>query len=461
MDLIKFLNDRRMSRIASPSPDPLLFPKYYKAKCIEVTLNEGNFIMIPSGWHHLVLSEGVNDRTGLNFAISFWKKGIFDELGTFNKSYDDFHEVPMFTKTTKDDFKTGLRTGYPFCGSTDDSHPSPVTLESLYDIMETCDVLFSDTPAIPSTTSEHIYDFTIKNVLFKSFLHQDLQLNGKHVYLIDRGVSNQNALSRYIPSVVKEYFDEIGASMETAMVWMNYGDVATYLHYDTETNYLFQVQGYKRIFIYPPSERQYLYMINPYPLEFLFSLRCIDNYIQCFEAVVQQADCDGIVDQIKGLTYGVHPVPNGVDIEHITSVLYNCFIDYRSKTDGNYNGFDSDQSQEIQEKISEIKICKRQKNSPDDLEEWSTTVDVKCDSTKLYYAKFVFIVFLNEVDDGNVIEFMNGVDRLYGRKGSIVIMPMCFTYAFKITKPESNESTLIIGYLYDEVRVLKKSLSCE
>jgi len=224
---------------------------------------------------------------------------------------------------------------------------------------------------------------------------------------------------------------------------------------------LFQVQGYKRIFIYPPSERQYLYMINPYPLEFLFSLRCIDNYIQCFEAVVQQADCDGIVDQIKGLTYGVHPVPNGVDIEHITSVLYNCFIDYRSKTDGNYNGFDSDQSQEIQEKISEIKICKRQKNTPDDLEEWSTTVDVKCDSTKLYYAKFVFIVFLNEVDDGNVIEFMNGVDRLYGRKGSIVIMPMCFTYAFKITKPESNESTLIIGYLYDEVRVLKKSLSCE
>jgi hypothetical protein len=46
-------------------------------------------------------------------------------------------------------------------------------------------------------------------------------------------------------------------------LWINFGNnIYSGLHYDIHNNILLQLKGKKRIFLFPPSERQNLHLVN-------------------------------------------------------------------------------------------------------------------------------------------------------------------------------------------------------
>lgn len=210
----RFFDERKYSEISEEFPDKERFPLYYEAKRQEFTIGPGQKLFIPAGWFHFVFSE-----PGFNYAINYWYNTDWVDDGSVCKEPC----IEKHMKTRKDIGNPRVR------------------------------VVHSKTNFFPSKLTAHRYKDLIsqKDMLYKDFL------DGKdpHLYLVQHQVNKSSK---------KEVF--------MTNIWVNFGGVYSSIHYDLKDNWLCQVEGTKRVILFPQDQRDKLYLWNPYQLELLHKI---------------------------------------------------------------------------------------------------------------------------------------------------------------------------------------------
>lgn len=256
MDRDTFAVERRFSQICDEFPCKSRYPLYYKAHKKEYIINPGEMIFIPAGWFHLVYSEGED----LNFALNFnlhddyeFKEGNNGTLvPRVEKSGLEPHK--NFTKYFKSDRK--LR------------------------------VLNDPSGAIPSDILLYRYpstDYSLKTI---SEFCADARSN-------DYLMQNMADYPLPVPSVITTGY--------ASAVWVNFCNIRTYIHYDLQNNWLCQLAGRKRIIMFPPEDRDFLYMLNPYPIDLIKSL-VSDEFVKHIRRELNHGRVDDMLKALGGKT---------------------------------------------------------------------------------------------------------------------------------------------------------------
>lgn len=238
--LQRFDIGHRYSYITSEFPDKTQFPRFYEAKRIEIILEPGDMLYLPAGWYHWAFSEEPDPVTGLNVAINYWYET--------NWSLTDLDREPPI-KTTHNIHKTIDYFNF---------------LKTLGDKKLSCST--SDTGCFTLPSVRWIQNDTVK--CFDYFLtwneFYDKRHSNEHWYLWGM---NDNRLRNYDPSI------KSNLNLEFSSWWVNFGNVNTALHYDSQDNLLCQIAGRKRLILFPHSEWSNLYLINPYPPDFIYYIQ--------------------------------------------------------------------------------------------------------------------------------------------------------------------------------------------
>jgi len=265
-----FIERRRYSVFSGESPDKNTYPLFYRAKKIEVILNEGQYLFIPAGWFHYVFSEPLNNEP-LNIALSHFiktEKGCAicepNEHEDYNLSCpkldDEYIDLNLFNKCRKEsqpfiseNFK---KQNDWTCFSWDKEY----LLDKYKDQLMT--VNSSVSPMFVSNALTDIYpnNWIQSQMTFKNFMDTNGYANGLYYYLLQ---TNFNFLDKLkddirLPPIIQN------SKEETYAIWINFSNVYSGLHFDNSDNILLQIRGRKRILLFPPSERKYLYTATPY-----------------------------------------------------------------------------------------------------------------------------------------------------------------------------------------------------
>jgi hypothetical protein len=182
-------------------------------------------LFIPAGWWHFVFSEEPNPETHINFAINFWKIS--------ESNWDDNYEL-------------GSHDNVPYS----ESHNLKIDPGS-----------FLKGP-ISVTKSEtnffHAYEDDEEQITEMMTYEDFLKLKDPFSYILELKCAE---LEKYAPQINKALF--------SANIWLNFGNVCTSPHYDGYDNWLYQIQGRKRVILFPPCERDKLYPVNRYSLNLI------------------------------------------------------------------------------------------------------------------------------------------------------------------------------------------------
>lgn len=234
MELDYFFNERRYSMIQDEFPCKIKYPKYYETQKTEYIIGPGQRLFIPAGWFHFVFSEGVEEETGLNMAINHWF-------------------------TVSQDYKEGVSNGdTPYVSG----HNIPNIDLSQY-ISDDEEVQFIFSPdGIYGTLAIGQNHFDVK---FTGMKWGDYYKNKR---------TDGYMIQHKFPWLDQFKCDDIPPDREKkeSTMWLNFGNVRTYIHYDMEDNFLCQIKGTKRVLLWPPEDRKFLYTFNPYSLDTVFKL---------------------------------------------------------------------------------------------------------------------------------------------------------------------------------------------
>jgi hypothetical protein len=249
--------ESKYSVITSEIPDKEQFPLYYKASKIEYTLEPGERLFIPAGWFHQVFSEGED----VNFAINFW----YDTSNVYK-----FNDVTLPNKQTHD-IKIDL-------------------LDLFKDKTEELLVTKSKKRYFPPINLKYRFDDIVSQELisFKDFYES----KNPRFYLLQH--LEMDKLKKYaFPHV---------ANVSMCNVWVNFGRGAySLIHFDRLDNWLCQISGRKRVVLYPRSEADKLYIMNPYPNDFAHSLMAdldIDPHIKFLHGNLEEFFCNYLVSKL-------------------------------------------------------------------------------------------------------------------------------------------------------------------
>ena len=240
LDVTEWYHDRRYSHITERSPDPKLFANFYKTNRQEFILRPGEMIFIPSGMFHFVFSEDPDPETGLCMAINFWydtlykgDEGDLDEKAKFG--WHDIHlkfdEIFNIIKSKKLKVHTSRNKYFP-----------PRFMRHRYKGVSEDFMSFND--FYEAKNSEHYV---------AQFKCQELE---------KFAISHKN-------------------SIKDSAIWMNWGNCHTIPHYDGMDNWLCQLKGTRRVILIPQSDRELMYLLNPYPVKLLKKI--FDNYQKAIE----------------------------------------------------------------------------------------------------------------------------------------------------------------------------------
>ena len=212
----EFFAERKYSQIPEEFPDQDTYPLFYTAHKREYNLEPGDKLFIPAGWFHFVYSE-----EGFNFALNKWYDTDW---------VDDGSPSPKEPKVGK--------------------HSKKAKEEWIPDSLKV-KVHHSKTNFFPSWDVRHRYKdvLTMKDMTYKEFIES----KDPHLYLAQNQINSK-------PGV---YMTNI---------WVNFGNVWSSIHYDLKDNWLFQIEGRKRVIMFPQEDRDLLYLWNPYPLETIHKL---------------------------------------------------------------------------------------------------------------------------------------------------------------------------------------------
>lgn len=257
-----FYHTRRFSSYVHKNPCSNQYPNYYKAKCFEVVLNEGDTLYIPSGWFHHIYSE--TTTSNINMSINFWTNTDKKEINIFNQSYSHINNVPILESYKTIDYETNVKLSQPFTFYTPFEKPN---IQQLYELFN--NLLLNNCKQSYNTFISHLVDLNSENkytyITFDDFIKQTNTYN----YVLGNNISQNLNNNKWIQSLIPSFLKNKDIFTH---VWLNHGNVSTRNHYDIYENVLLQVYGSKRVLLCPPDERANLYMINPYPLEFILQL---------------------------------------------------------------------------------------------------------------------------------------------------------------------------------------------
>lgn len=427
-----FINSRRYSSITTSNPDPIQYPDYYKAIRHEVILNEGDMLYIPFGWFHHVFSEDVNSNTKVNLAINFWKHTTKDEYSVSIKDYSEKNIKKYNCVISNDEYLDYNESNFPFITS------------------HSCNK-FSFSNFYESMSNIPLYYQTSKTTIFESDLVSKEISNDDDTYILDEFLQTNNSKSEseskyiaqnnimkykdfdWIKSITPPFFD----NFDEINLWMNKGHISSTNHYDSYDNILCQLQGTKRIFLFPPSERYNLYLHNRFNLQFILNTykklnelnksvnRTQDIYIKTYDSSIEPSICKLIINSNKNFT----------QVIDISPELDNVFFKLLNKSILSYINYIID----TQNKIPLIQDCVDSGyfihclNSINDSQKYPYQLD----NTILKY-----MWFLND----STPVYINGIE-IEAKAGRLLIYPAHFTYIEKEIDTVKNK-WICYGYFY-------------
>ena len=230
----RFFEDHRCSTIATEFPDKAHYPLFYEAKRLEFIIETGDMLYIPAGWYHLVISDTADEKTGLNVAINY------------------FYDIEW--NSTKPDRQYPMKLRHDICEQIDymkylESNEKILCTECLHDRYT------HHTNRCTQTKSDECIDHYLTWSEFYS--------KNKSWYAAAHG---DEKLMAFDPKG-----HAFGETISGAW-WINFGNITSRMHYDEADNLLCQIAGRKKVILFPHSEWSKLYLINPYPPEFLHQI---------------------------------------------------------------------------------------------------------------------------------------------------------------------------------------------
>lgn len=247
-----FYQERRYSYITSPTPDKNKFPLYYTAEKQEYILEAGECLFIPKFHFHIVIAEEVDEKTQLNVSACYFypsKQDISPRLVKHQMNLDPMTIFPKdkileVTRTKTDCFLSNfVRRKFPY--------------ENTYLYM----------------TFDEFYETKNRKLCIVDPYHE---LDKAPLHTVDADV---------------------------CQIRVNFGQgTSCMLHCDGMDSAVCQIQGRKRVLIFPPSERDKLYIMNPYSTELIDIIHrnlVQDKYVRINSAVIDKEIASQIIFSIK------------------------------------------------------------------------------------------------------------------------------------------------------------------
>lgn len=241
MDRDQFFHERRYSQVTEEFPCKIKFPLFYQARKQILTIHPGQKLYIPFGWFHMVYSEGDE----FNFAINFFvPNGSVEAEG-----------APSLEEPRVEPSELG--------------EVNPV---SLFKKSEKIRILHTKSGVFPTDYLRERFknEYEVKDKTIEEFMN-------------DRDPG--------------DYVMQWKTNIEGGTAWINWGNVRTHLHYDTATNWLHQIKGTKRVILFPPDDRDLLYMWNSYPIKLVYQL-AQDCNVTVKKNQVPESDISDIINKI-------------------------------------------------------------------------------------------------------------------------------------------------------------------
>lgn len=242
MDLVQWVNEKRYSMIEDEFPDKEKFPLYYKAHKQEFIIEPGQMLFIPPGWFHFVFSEDPDPETKLNFAVNYW----YEPSESFSEGTSGFKG--------------------PYVADC----PIPITKLDPFEIFRPLGLLkVWRSPNTDTFYSGTLFTRCLENGSHNEFMTFDefYETQNPEYYLLQ--YQNIPAIDALVP--------KHDTPLINSSCWINFGNIKTQMHYDGMDNWLCQVHGRKRILLFPPEDRDLLYMYNKEPYHIIKQIEKIQN----------------------------------------------------------------------------------------------------------------------------------------------------------------------------------------
>ena len=248
MELQSFYDERRYSYVDNPQPDKEKFPLYYEAQRKEYLLDEGEMLFIPAGWFQYILWDDPGSN-GVCTSVKF--------------RYNNY----TFTDTKKNEERPKMGN----CSFSFDPH------QILTKPLQVLRYKSKQKP-FPSEKLGRLYG----DLLSGEFLKYDEIIETKNPeYFVMH--SDLPVLDKYAPKyTTKDFYD--------SSFLMNFGYTYSHMFYDEKDTWLCQMGGKARVILFPYSDKDKLYLINPYPTQFVetvYETMTSDMFIKrnfnCFE----------------------------------------------------------------------------------------------------------------------------------------------------------------------------------
>ena len=254
----EFYIKRRFSKIESPYPEKKeAYKNYYDSKRIEVEIKPNEMLFIPAGWFHFVISETVDEISKLNAAVTFFTEydGCIDCIDTD----ETFTEWIRYSHEDTINYDYYKEKSFPCIIHSSHTYNSGISIENLENLYQNSNVVVTKSRSklfISNYIKEVYPDCCIEVPMkFQDFLNLGKNDKKNNYYLLQSSV-NLKSLKIEKPEFLQK---EKGKNY---CVWLNFGDIYTGLHYDEYNNVLIQLQGTKKILLFPPSERKKLDLVN-------------------------------------------------------------------------------------------------------------------------------------------------------------------------------------------------------
>jgi len=247
-----FYQERRYSYVTSPTPDKDKFPLFYTAKREEYVLEPGECIFIPKFHYHMVVAEEGDEKTQLNASACY-----------FYTSRQDISTHVIQHKVDLD----------------------PMTLFPKDKILE---VTKTKSNAFLSNFMRHKFPF--ENTYLYMTFDEFYETKNKKLCLIEQHPDLEQAPVHSVDP-------------DICQLRINFGQgTSCMIHCDGMDSAICQIQGRKRVFVFPPSERSKLYIMNPYSMELIDLIQrnvVQDKYVRIFNNILPKEVIDSIIYNMK------------------------------------------------------------------------------------------------------------------------------------------------------------------
>lgn len=260
-----FYAEKKYSCITEEFPDKTRFPLYYEANKKEYIIDEGEMLFIPAGWWHFVFSEEVNPDSKINYAMNFW----YEEPVDWKEGITDPEYMPKLEKH-------------------DILSKDPSDFLKDYDLA----IHRSKTKYFPPIHLKHIHPkLDVEYMKYVDFKHT----RNPEYYIL------QNKCTE-----IEKYAPVFERPINMTSIWVNFGSIYSLPHYDMKDNWLCQLQGKKRVLLFPPEDRDKLYPINSLSLDLVQEIGnklMKDRFIMIKRLCVDGKLCESILNLLPMETF--------------------------------------------------------------------------------------------------------------------------------------------------------------